>query len=161
MTGDDLEQYLRDYISQIVQSANIGVAALNNSRSLLSAQKIASEVAREDPFLRSRAGNDDAFAERMRVVEIPLLASLRRFARAVDVEAVLQETFLRMWLVDTDPSRVLERPSVSSRFVHGVARNVFNNRPHSGNADAISANATIWARHSVWQPHCVMPWRAP
>lgn len=53
----------------------------------------------EAAFRLARSGDREAFAEWMGMVEIPLRRSLSRFARAVDVEVVMQETLLRMWLV--------------------------------------------------------------
>ncbi len=78
----------------------------------------------EVAFRRARLGDRAAFAEWMGMVEIPLRRSLSRWARAVDVEGVVQETFLRMWLVAADPDRVLEGDSASLRFALRVARYV-------------------------------------
>ncbi len=50
-------------------------------------------------FAAVRAGDAAAFADWLRLVEIPLRQCLRPFARSVDVEAVLQEGLLRMWLL--------------------------------------------------------------
>lgn len=78
----------------------------------------------DELFQLARFGETDAFAEWMGMVEIPLRHSLRRFARAVDVEVVVQETFMRMWLVASDPERILEGRGASLRFAFRVARNV-------------------------------------
>lgn len=78
----------------------------------------------ESAFRLARAGNPDAFAVWMGMVEIPIRRSLSRFARAVEVEVVVQETFMRMWLLANDPERVLEGEMASLRFALGVARNV-------------------------------------
>ena len=78
----------------------------------------------EDAFRLARSGNPEAFAEWMGMAEIPLRRSLRRFARAVDVEVVVQETLLRMWLLANDPQWVLEGNSASLKFAFRVARNV-------------------------------------
>jgi DNA-directed RNA polymerase specialized sigma24 family protein len=78
----------------------------------------------ENAFRFARSGDQDAFARWMGMVEIPLRRSLSRFARAVDVEVVVQETFMRMWLFALDHARVLEGDNASLRFVHRVARNV-------------------------------------
>jgi DNA-directed RNA polymerase specialized sigma24 family protein len=43
------------------------------------------------------AGDADAFGRWLAGAEPPLRAALRSFAATVDVEAVLQETFLRVW----------------------------------------------------------------
>ncbi len=65
-----------------------------------------------------------AFAEWMGRVERPIRASLVRFARAVDSEVVMQETFLRMWLMATKSPKVLEGEHASLRMALAVARNV-------------------------------------
>jgi DNA-directed RNA polymerase specialized sigma24 family protein len=75
-------------------------------------------------FLRACAGDRDAFADWMGAVEAPIRRSLSRFARAVDVESVMQETLLRMWLYAQDRGRELEGPAASLRFAIGMARNV-------------------------------------
>ena len=78
----------------------------------------------EEAFRLARSGNPEAFAEWMGMAEIPLRRSLRRFARAVDVEVVVQETLLRMWLLANDPQWVLEGDNASLKFTFRVARNV-------------------------------------
>ncbi len=78
----------------------------------------------DEAFQLARERGPEAFAEWMTMVEIPLRRSLRRFARAVDVEAAMQETFMRMWLVATDPGRTLEGTDASLKFAFRVARNV-------------------------------------
>jgi DNA-directed RNA polymerase specialized sigma24 family protein len=78
----------------------------------------------ERAFRRAGSGDADAFADWMGMVEHPLRRSLARFARAVDVEVVVQETFLRMWMVASDPARRLEGESASLKFAFKVARNV-------------------------------------
>ena len=78
----------------------------------------------DELFAFARQGGPEAFAEWMGMAEIPLRRSLRRFARAVDVEVVMQETFIRMWLVANDPERVLEGLDASLKFAFRVARNV-------------------------------------
>jgi DNA-directed RNA polymerase specialized sigma24 family protein len=78
----------------------------------------------EEAFRRARTGDAEAYGRWMSMVEIPLRRSLQRFARAVDVEAVIQETFLRMWLLAQDSGRKLEGSHASLKFSHRVARNV-------------------------------------
>ncbi len=78
----------------------------------------------DDAFRLARSGDMEAFARWMGMVEMPLRRSLRRFARAVDVEVVVQETLVRMWLVARDPDRTLTGPDASLRFAHRMARNV-------------------------------------
>lgn len=75
-------------------------------------------------FRAARAGSQEAFAEWMGMVETPLRRALSRFSRAVDVEVVVQETFLRMWQAAADPGRNLEGEGASLRFAFAVARNV-------------------------------------
>lgn len=78
----------------------------------------------DELFLLVRSGEPDAFADWMGMVEIPLRRSLQKFARAVDVEVVIQETFMRMWLVARSPERTLEGRNASLKFAFRVARNV-------------------------------------
>jgi DNA-directed RNA polymerase specialized sigma24 family protein len=78
----------------------------------------------EAAFRGARSGDVNAFATWMDRVEIPLRRSLSRIARMVDVEVVVQETFLRMWLLACDPGRVLEGDQSSLKFAYRVARNV-------------------------------------
>jgi DNA-directed RNA polymerase specialized sigma24 family protein len=78
----------------------------------------------DSAFELARLGNDDGFEQWLRLVEIPVRASLRPFARAVDVEAAVQETLLRMFLVVRDPERRLVGRDASLRFAIRVARNV-------------------------------------
>jgi DNA-directed RNA polymerase specialized sigma24 family protein len=75
-------------------------------------------------FLKACSGDPVAYAEWMGAVEAPIRRSLSRFARAVDVESVMQETFLRMWLYAQDRGRELEGTAASLRFAIGMARNI-------------------------------------
>jgi len=75
-------------------------------------------------FRLARSGDQEAFAEWMGMIEIPLRRSLQRYARAVDVEVVVQEALMRMWLVARDPARVLEGSNAPIKFAIRVARNV-------------------------------------
>jgi DNA-directed RNA polymerase specialized sigma24 family protein len=77
-----------------------------------------------EAFRLARMGDPDAFAAWVGMVEIPLRRSLRRFARDVDVEMVVQETFLRMWIVACDDAYTIEGENASIKFVFTVARNV-------------------------------------
>jgi DNA-directed RNA polymerase specialized sigma24 family protein len=76
----------------------------------------------EELFRLARLGDRGAFAQWMGMIEIPLRRSLHRFARAVDVEAVVQETLLRMWLVAMDPQRALEGSYASLKYAFAVGR---------------------------------------
>jgi DNA-directed RNA polymerase specialized sigma24 family protein len=75
-------------------------------------------------FTESRLGNPEAFAEWAGRVERPVRASLGRFARAVDIEVVMQETLLRMWVLAAHTDRSFEGENASLRVALGVARNV-------------------------------------
>jgi len=73
-------------------------------------------------FEQVRARSPAGFAEWMRLVELPLRASLRGFARVVDAEAVVQEVLLRMWVI---AERVeLVGPNASLRYALRIARNL-------------------------------------
>jgi DNA-directed RNA polymerase specialized sigma24 family protein len=78
----------------------------------------------DEAFRRARLGDREAFAVWMGMVEILLRRSLQRFARAVDVEVVVQETLLRMWLLASDPDRELSGHHASLKFAFRVGRNV-------------------------------------
>jgi DNA-directed RNA polymerase specialized sigma24 family protein len=75
-------------------------------------------------FAAARNRDHAAFADWMGCVERPIQDSLRRFARVVDLEVVMQETFARMWVFACDPGRRMEGPNAALRFAIGVARNV-------------------------------------
>jgi RNA polymerase sigma-70 factor (ECF subfamily) len=69
------------------------------------------------------AGDVDAFARFVAGAEPPLRASLRSFAASVDTEAVLQETFLRLWQLA--PRFVPDgAPNALLRFAHRAARHL-------------------------------------
>ncbi|MCA9309794.1 MAG: sigma-70 family RNA polymerase sigma factor [Phycisphaerales bacterium] len=69
------------------------------------------------------SGDTVAFAEWMAGAEPRIRASLRRFAAAADTEAVVQETFIRIWQI---AHRVKDdgRPEVLTRIALRVARNL-------------------------------------
>lgn len=75
-------------------------------------------------FADARAGDLESFEQWMGLVELPIRLSLRRFARAVDLESVVQETLLRMWILANDHTCTLEGENASLRFALGVARNL-------------------------------------
>lgn len=75
-------------------------------------------------FESARWGDVGAFASWMTLVERTVRGSLRRFARAIDVESAVQETFLRMWIAARDEARAFEGENASLRFALRVARNV-------------------------------------
>ena len=87
--------------------------------------RMASEI--DALFARVRAGDVVAFGKWMGRVERPIRESLRRFARAVDVESIMQETLLRMWLLATRERRELQGADASLRFAIGMARNLARN----------------------------------
>jgi len=75
-------------------------------------------------FSVARNGDEQAFGDWMGRVERPIQASLWPFARVVDLEVVMQETFARMWVFAQDATRRLDGPNASLRCALGVARNV-------------------------------------
>ena len=87
-----------------------------------------------DEYLpRLRAGDPDAFALWMAGAELPLRRSLRPFAASVDTEAVMQETFLRVWTVAhrCEPDG---KANSLLRMAHRIARNlaIDETRRHGG-----------------------------
>jgi DNA-directed RNA polymerase specialized sigma24 family protein len=76
----------------------------------------------DDAFEEACLVGDEGFARWMSLVERPLRASLRRFARAVDVEVVMQETFLRMWIAVNDRTRTFVGDNATLRFALRVGR---------------------------------------
>jgi RNA polymerase sigma-70 factor (ECF subfamily) len=69
------------------------------------------------------AGDATAFARFVAGAEPPLRAALRRFAAAVDTEAVLQETLLRVWQLA--PKFAGDgRANALLRFSHRIAHNL-------------------------------------
>ncbi|HET9952812.1 MAG TPA: hypothetical protein VFS09_13570 [Candidatus Eisenbacteria bacterium] len=78
-------------------------------------------------FARARAGDRAAFASWMGSVEFPIRLSLRRFAQAVDVESIVQETLLRMWLLSQDAGRALTGEDAALKFAIVLARNLARN----------------------------------
>jgi DNA-directed RNA polymerase specialized sigma24 family protein len=78
----------------------------------------------DSAFAKARTGDRDAFADWMGSAELPIRLSLQRFVQAVDVEGVVQETLLRMWILSQDRGRELEGENASLRFALGVARNL-------------------------------------
>lgn len=75
-------------------------------------------------FAAARTGDVESFEQWMGSVELPIRLSLRRYARVVDAESVVQETLLRMWILANDAERTLEGENASLRFALGVARNL-------------------------------------
>lgn len=77
-----------------------------------------------DEHLAAISARDaDAFGRFLALAELELRKSLRAFASSVDVEAIVQETFLRVWQV---APRVVPdgRPNALLRFTVRVARNL-------------------------------------
>jgi len=77
-----------------------------------------------DTFLPAIVARDtEAFAGWLAGAERPLRLSLRRFAPAVDTEAVLQECLLRVWVV-AERCQPDGRPNSLLRFAGRIARNL-------------------------------------
>jgi RNA polymerase sigma-70 factor (ECF subfamily) len=68
------------------------------------------------------AGDSEAFGSWVADAERPLRAALRSYAARVDVEAVLQETLLRVWQV-AERAKPDARPNGLLRLAHRIARN--------------------------------------
>lgn len=73
-------------------------------------------------YTMTQAGDDQAFAAWVRLVEMPLRASLRRFAPVVDVEEIVQEGLVRMWRIA--PGLELSGTNASLHYVRRLARNL-------------------------------------
>ena len=71
-------------------------------------------------FQRTQRGDHEGFSDWVRLVEIPLRRSLRSFARGVDVEAVVQEGLLRMWVLA--PRLSLKGANASLRYAVVMTR---------------------------------------
>lgn len=84
-------------------------------------------TAADQLFSRVCLGDEAAFEGWMVVVEPQLRRSLAPWARAVDVEGVVQEALLRMWVYAGDRGDELEGADASLRFAVGMARNVARN----------------------------------
>lgn len=78
-------------------------------------------------FAAACAGSPHDFAEWMGRVERPIRLYLRPYARAVDVEGVVQETLLRMWRFALERGHTLSGENASLRFAIGMARNIARN----------------------------------
>lgn len=83
----------------------------------------------DQTFAAARRGDLEAFSAWMGRVERPIRLSLRPYARAVDVEGVVQETLMRMWVFasDAESGRDLTGENASLRFAIGMARNLARN----------------------------------
>jgi len=73
-------------------------------------------------YRRVQRGDREAFAAWTSVAEPWLRRRLRPFARRVDVESVLQETLLRMWMIA--PRVPLSGRDASLRYARKIARNL-------------------------------------
>ena len=78
----------------------------------------------DDLFRAAGRGDQEALAQWMGRVERPVRASLARYARAADVEGVLQETLMRMWIFARERGDELQGENASLRFAIGMARNI-------------------------------------
>ncbi len=76
----------------------------------------------DDIWERVRNGDHEAFADWVRFCEPDLRKSLRSFASRVDVESVVQEGLLRMWVLA--PTRTLTGENASFRFALRLVRNL-------------------------------------
>ena len=81
----------------------------------------------DDHYRAMSDGDRGALAQWLGRVERPIRRSLEPFARAVDVEGVVQETLMRMWLMANDRSRALSGENASLRYAIGMGRNLARN----------------------------------
>jgi DNA-directed RNA polymerase specialized sigma24 family protein len=81
----------------------------------------------DDLWSRATAGDREAFGDWMGRVERPIRRGLQRFAAAIDVESVVQETFLRMWLRASKSGEPLVGENASLRFAWVLAVNLARN----------------------------------
>src|SRR4051794_27893426 len=81
------------------------------------------EVDADSWLMAIAAGDSSAFGRWMSTTEPALRRVLRPFARKVDAEAVLQETFLRIWQVAPRVTRD-GRPNALLRLAQVTARNL-------------------------------------
>lgn len=79
-------------------------------------------TALDDAYRRAGAGDAEAFTEWTGGVEMRLRAALRSFARRVDVEGIVQEGLLRMWVLA--PTIDLEGENASLRYALRIVRNL-------------------------------------
>ena len=78
----------------------------------------------DEVFEGVRARRDFAFQNWITMVEMPLHLSLRRFARAVDVECVVQQTFVDAWKLLRQKGYEWPSENVSLQWVISVAWDV-------------------------------------
>lgn len=76
----------------------------------------------DDLFRRTQSGEVDAFSGWVRRVEPELRRRLRPFARVADIEAVIQESLLRMWKLA--PTLELTGENASLRYLATIAKNL-------------------------------------
>jgi DNA-directed RNA polymerase specialized sigma24 family protein len=73
-------------------------------------------------YAGTRAGDEESFTAWVRMVEVPLRVSLRRFAPVVDVEAIAQDALVRMWRIA--PRLKLSGADASLHYARHLARNL-------------------------------------
>jgi RNA polymerase sigma-70 factor (ECF subfamily) len=84
-------------------------------------------------YRRTQAGDASAFTEWVCRVEPVLRGRMRPFARAADVEGVIQEALLRMWTLA--PTLELTGENASLRYLATVARNLAVHEARRSGAD--------------------------
>jgi DNA-directed RNA polymerase specialized sigma24 family protein len=81
----------------------------------------------DELWLRACAQDKQAFGDWAGRVERPVRRSLERFARAIDVEGVVQETLLRMWELARGHEITLTGENASQRYARTLAYNLARN----------------------------------
>src|SRR5262249_951801 len=106
----------------------------------------------DELFTAARRGNRAAFRLWVGRVERPMRASLHPFALSVDVEGVVQEALLRMWVLASDTEgRELTGENASLRFAIGLARNIARNEARrNGRLHCLPPEARARPRSPRW-----------
>lgn len=76
----------------------------------------------DEAYERTRRGDPEGFAAWVRLAEPALRRGLRRFARVVDTESVLQEGLMRIWVLA--PTLPLAGSDASLRYAHTLVANL-------------------------------------
>ena len=76
----------------------------------------------DQAYRKAGRGSRSGYRDWLRLVDIPLRKSLRSFARQVDVEAVLQEGLLKMWVLAPRVAPGLKGDNASLRYAHVLIR---------------------------------------
>jgi DNA-directed RNA polymerase specialized sigma24 family protein len=104
----------------------------------------------DDAFQRTQEGDQEAFTSWVRFCEPPLRRSLRPFAAAVDVEAVLQEGMARMWILAK--TLKLKGTDASLRYARTIVKNLARSEARRFGKDAVGLDELHNAPEAVVDP---------